>query len=93
MIAVGTAFIAGGYSNIMDYIQTLFSFFNAPLFATFILGLFWKRMTPTAGWTGLIAGILAALTVDRLVAGGILQLSGQGGAFVGAARRSSSTSS
>jgi SSS family solute:Na+ symporter len=84
VIAVGTAFIASGYSNIMDYIQTLFSFFNAPLFATFILGLFWKRMTPTAGWTGLIAGILAALTVDRLVAGGILELSGQGGAFVGA---------
>jgi SSS family solute:Na+ symporter len=84
VIAVGTAFIASGYSNIMDYIQTLFSFFNAPLFATFILGLFWKRMTPTAGWTGLISGILAALVVDRLVAGDVLQLSGQGGAFVGA---------
>ena len=84
VIAVGTAFIASGYSNIMDYIQILFSFFNAPLFATFILGLFWKRMTPTAGWTGLVAGILAAFTVDRLVAGGVLELSGQGGAFVGA---------
>ena len=84
VIAVGTAFIASGYSNIMDYIQTLFSFFNAPLFATFILGLFWKRMTPTAGWTGLVSGILAAFTVDRLVAGGVLGLSGQGGAFVGA---------
>jgi len=84
VIAVGTAFIAAGYSNIMDYIQTLFSFFNAPLFATFILGLFWKRMTPTAGWVGLISGILAAFTVDRLVAGGVLSLSGQGGAFVGA---------
>ena len=84
VIAVGTAFIASGYSNIMDYIQTLFSFFNAPLFATFILGLFWKRMTPTAGWTGLVSGILAAFVVDRLVAGGVLGLSGQGGAFVGA---------
>jgi SSS family solute:Na+ symporter len=84
VIAVGTAFIASGYSNIMDYIQTLFSFFNAPLFATFILGLFWKRMTPTAGWVGLISGILAAFTVDRLVAGDVLVLSGQGGAFVGA---------
>ena len=39
------------YSNVMDYLQTLFGFFNAPLFATFILGMFWKRMTPTAaGW-------------------------------------------
>ena len=40
----------------MDYLQTLFGFFNAPLFATFILGMFWKRMTPTAGWTGLVSG-------------------------------------
>jgi SSS family solute:Na+ symporter len=84
VIAIGTAFIASGYSNIMDYIQTLFSFFNAPLFAIFILGLFWKRMTPTAGWTGLIAGILAAFTIDRLVAAEVIPLSGQGGAFVGA---------
>jgi SSS family solute:Na+ symporter len=84
VIAVFTAFIASGYTNIMDYIQTLFSFFNAPLFATFILGLFWKRMTGTAGWTGLVSGIAAAVVVDRLVAGGVLELSGQGGAFVGA---------
>ncbi|MDX5278319.1 Na+/galactose cotransporter, partial [Salmonella enterica subsp. enterica serovar Weltevreden] len=51
--AIFTAFIAGNFSNMMDYLQTLFSFFNAPLFATFILGMFWKRMTPTAGWAGL----------------------------------------
>ncbi len=44
--------------NIMNYLQTLFGFFNAPLFATFILGMFWKRMTPTAGWVGLVAGTL-----------------------------------
>ena len=44
--------IASSYTNIMDYLQTLFGFFNAPLFATFILGMFWKRMTPTAGWVG-----------------------------------------
>ena len=36
----------------MNYLQTLFGFFNAPLFATFILGMFWKRMTPTAAWVG-----------------------------------------
>ena len=52
--------IAAGYSNLMDYLQTLFGFFNAPLFATFILGMFWKRMTSTAGWTGLVAGTLSA---------------------------------
>ena len=42
----------------MDYLQVLFGFFNAPLFATFILGMFWKRMTATAGWVGLVAGTL-----------------------------------
>ncbi len=42
------------FSNVMDYLQTLFGFFNAPLFATFILGMFWKRMTATAGWVGLV---------------------------------------
>ena len=38
VVGIGTAFIAAGFSNIMDYIQALFSFFNAPLFATFIVG-------------------------------------------------------
>ena len=60
MIAIGTAFIASGYQNIMDYIQLLFSFFNAPLFATFIIALFWKRATPWAGLAGLVAGTLGA---------------------------------
>ncbi|MCA2227414.1 sodium:solute symporter family protein [Nonomuraea aurantiaca] len=59
-LGVGTAFIAAGYSNIMNYLQALFSFFNAPLFATFILGLFWKRMTPWAGFWGLLAGTASA---------------------------------
>ncbi len=60
VIGVGTAFIAAGYSNIMNYIQALFSIFNAPLFATFIIGMFWKRMTATAGISGLVAGTLGA---------------------------------
>ena len=40
----------------MNYLQALFSIFNAPLFATFIIGMFWKRMTPAAGLWGLVAG-------------------------------------
>ena len=60
VVAIGTAFIASGYKNIMDYIQLLFSFFNAPLFATFIIGMFWKRMTPWAGFWGLVAGTIGA---------------------------------
>ena len=60
LIGIATALIASGYNNIMDYIQLLFSFFNAPLFATFIIGMFWKRMTPWAGFYGLLAGTLGA---------------------------------
>ena len=68
-IAILTATFASNFSNIMDYLQTLFGFFNAPLFATFILGMFWKRMTATAGWTGLVSGTLAAVAVAFLSRG------------------------
>ena len=84
VIAIFTAQIALGYDNVMDYLQTLFGFFNAPLFATFILGMFWKRMTPTAGWVGLVAGTLSAIAVDRTAAAGVFELSGQGVAFLAA---------
>jgi solute:Na+ symporter, SSS family len=84
VIAIFTARIALGYTNVMDYLQTLFGFFNAPLFATFILGMFWKRMTPTAGWVGLVAGTLSAVAVDRVAAAGVIDLPGQGAAFVAA---------
>jgi solute:Na+ symporter, SSS family len=91
VIAIGTALIASGYSNLMDYLQTLFGFFNAPLFATFILGMFWKRMTATAGWAGLVSGTLGAIVVAVLsedalgsASVGALSLSGQGASFVAA---------
>ena len=90
-IAIFTAILASNFSNIMDYLQTLFGFFNAPLFATFILGMFWKRMTATAGWAGLVSGTLAAVGVGILADGtlgglsvGVLPLSGQGASFVAA---------
>lgn len=91
VIAIGTAAIASNYSNLMDYLQTLFGFFNAPLFATFILGMFWKRMTPAAGWSGLVAGTLAAITVAVLsqdalggLSQGVLPFTGQGASFAAA---------
>jgi SSS family solute:Na+ symporter len=83
VIAIGTAFIAAGFSNIQDYIQTLFSFFNVPLFAVFILGLLWKRMTGPAGWSGLLAGTVGALVIFVLNRGGVITLSGQGSSFLG----------
>ena len=66
LVSVGTAFIAKGYSNIMNYIQTLFSIFNAPLFATFIIAMFWKRATAWGGFFSLVAGTAAAYAVNRL---------------------------
>jgi len=60
LIGIGTAFIASGYSNIMIYIQMLFSFFNAPLFATFIIAMFWRRVSPMSGIAGLAAGTVGA---------------------------------
>jgi SSS family solute:Na+ symporter len=84
VVAIGTAAIASGYSNLMDYLQQLFSFFNAPLFATFILGMFWKRMTATAGWVGLVSGTATAILVFVLSETGVISLPGQGASFVGA---------
>lgn len=91
VVAIFTAQLAASFSNIMVYVQTLFGFFNAPLFATFILGMFWRRMTATAGWVGLVSGTLAAVGVAVLsedtlgsLSTGVLPLSGQGAAFVAA---------
>ena len=91
VIAIGTAAFASSYANLMDYLQTLFGFFNAPLFATFILGMFWKRMTATAGWVGLVSGtgaaVLVAILSEDALGGasiGVLNLSGQGASFVAA---------
>jgi SSS family solute:Na+ symporter len=73
VIGIGTAFIAAGYNNIMNYLQALFSLFNAPLFATFIIALFWKRMTPAAGFWGLLSGMLASLTTYLLYLADVLK--------------------
>ncbi|MFI7585543.1 sodium:solute symporter family protein [Spongisporangium articulatum] len=82
--AIGTAVLASGYSNLMDYLQQLFSFFNAPLFATFILGMFWKRMTPTAGWVGLVTGTASAVAIFVLSENDVISLEGQGASFLAA---------
>jgi len=85
LVAIGTAFIASGYQNIMDYIQLLFSFFNAPLFATFIIALFWKRATPWSGIAGLASGTAAAAAAHYLHDGGVINLgTDQAAAFWGA---------
>ncbi len=67
LIGIGTAFIASQFDNIMNYIQTLFSFFNAPLFIVFIIGLVWKRTSPWGGFYGQLAGIIAAVIFQYLI--------------------------
>jgi SSS family solute:Na+ symporter len=85
LVAIGTAFIAQGYSNIMNYVQLLFSYFNAPLFATFIIGMFWRRSTPWAGLAGLVAGTLGAFVTHELYSTGSVHFgSAQSANFGGA---------
>jgi len=55
-----TAYVAAQFNNIMDVLQLVFAFVNAPLLATFLLGMFWKRATGHGAFTGLLAGTLAA---------------------------------
>jgi solute:Na+ symporter, SSS family len=71
LISIVTAYVARGFNSIMDLLQLVFSFVNAPLFATFFLGMFWKRTTANGAFWGLIAGTgSAALTHGLTVAEG-----------------------
>lgn len=58
--SVGGAYLATRFNNIMDLLQLVFAFVNAPLFATFLLGMFWKRTTGHGAFFGLLSGTLAA---------------------------------
>jgi len=60
VISVGAAYFAAHFNNIMDLLQLVFAFVNAPLFATFLLGMFWRRTTGHGAFVGLLSGILAA---------------------------------
>ena len=59
-ISVAAAYVATRFNNIMDMLQLVFAFVNAPLFATFLLGMFWKRATGHGAFTGLLSGTIAA---------------------------------
>jgi SSS family solute:Na+ symporter len=60
LISVACAYVARSFNNIMDMLQLVFGFVNAPLFATFLLGMFWRRTTGHGAFAGLVAGTLAA---------------------------------
>ena len=59
-LSIGTAYVAQYYNSINDLLQLVFSFVNAPLFGTFLLGMFWKRTTGHGAFTGLLSGTVAA---------------------------------
>ena len=66
LISVATAYVARGFNSIMDLLQLVFSFVNAPLFATFFLGMFWKRTTGHGAFWGLVSGTTAAALTHGL---------------------------
>jgi SSS family solute:Na+ symporter len=61
VLSIGAAYAVTSFNNIMDALQLVFAIVNAPLFATFLLGMFWKRTTGHGAFTGLVAGTVGAL--------------------------------
>jgi len=66
LASIACAYVAKLYNNAMDIIQLVFAFVNAPLFATFLLGMFWKRATGTGAFVGLLLGTMASGLVHAL---------------------------
>jgi SSS family solute:Na+ symporter len=94
LISIATAYIARTFNNINDFLQLVFGFVNGPLFATFLLGMFWKRTTGHGAFWGLVLGTAAAaithgVTVAEGKGGWIAEWytikSGMGQAFIVAA--------
>jgi SSS family solute:Na+ symporter len=68
LVSIAAAYLAGLFGNIMDFLQTIFSMINAPLFAVIFLGMFWKRSTGNGAFLGLLGGFLIALAHHGLTA-------------------------
>ncbi|MCX6626420.1 MAG: hypothetical protein NTW28_02145, partial [Candidatus Solibacter sp.] len=79
LLSIGCAYVATYYNSIMDLLQLVFSFVNAPLFGTFLLGMFWKRSTGHGAFWGLLSG-----TVSAGLAHGCTLAEGKGGWITGA---------
>jgi SSS family solute:Na+ symporter len=73
-LSIGTAYLAQSFNSINDFLQLVFSFVNAPLFATFLLGMFWKRTSGHGAFFGLLSGTLAAAATH-----GLTMAEGKGG--------------
>ncbi len=66
LLSIGAAYLATLYNNMMDLLQLVFGFVNAPLFATFLLGMFWKRTTGHGAFLGLLSGTIGATLTHGL---------------------------
>lgn len=66
LVSIGCAYLASKFNNIMDMLQLVFGFVNAPLFATFLLGMFWKRATGHGAFWGLLSGTAGAAVFHGL---------------------------
>jgi SSS family solute:Na+ symporter len=65
--SIGAAYLVMQFASIMDYVQALLGFFIIPLFATVIIGMFWKRATPAGGFWGLLFGTASSILLWLLV--------------------------
>ena len=63
ILSIGTAYAVLAFESILDYLQLLHGIFLAPLFATFLLGMFWRRTTPWGGFAGLVSGTVAGVVI------------------------------
>jgi SSS family solute:Na+ symporter len=77
LMSVFAAYISFRYNNLMDYLQLLFSLFNAPLFAVFVLGMFTTWATPAAGFCGLVFGVAVATAHNLAVRYGAIPYGSQ----------------
>jgi SSS family solute:Na+ symporter len=77
-LSVAAAYVASAFNNIMDMLQLVFAFVNAPLFATFALGMFWRRTTGHGAFWGLLAGTIGAAVHHGLTlpAGAVVGIKG-----------------
>ncbi|MEO8371498.1 MAG: sodium:solute symporter family protein [Candidatus Solibacter sp.] len=73
-LSIGTAYLAASFNSINDMLQLVFSFVNGPLFATFLLGMFWKRTSGHGAFFGLLSGTIAAALTH-----GLTKAEGMGG--------------
>lgn len=72
LASIGTAYIVLRFDNLMDYMQLIASFFISPLFATFLLGMFWRRTSSTGAFYGMLAGIGGSAAHYMLYRAGVL---------------------